>query len=112
VDPFPSDMLIAASYCAFGAAGAAFSVSDASRDPRVASHPKREALRAYCGVPILRADGSMFGTLCHYDVSPHPVLDETVAAMERVARMLVSSLSAVPLEGVPQEICPSHSIGA
>jgi CheY-like chemotaxis protein len=94
-DTFPPDMQIAASYCVFvKATGASFSVSDAAHDPRVASHPKRHELRAYCGVPVMRDDGSIFGTLCHYDQTPHPVLEGTIAAMERVARMLGPALGA------------------
>ncbi len=78
-----------ASYCALvRTAGAPFAVSDALADPRVATHPKRATLRSYCGVPIFREDGSLFGTLCHYDEQPQLEDGATVSAMQRIALLL------------------------
>lgn len=93
-DRFPLDTPVSASYCALvQAGGVAFSMEDSARDARVEGHPKRESLRSYCGVPLFREDGSLFGTLCHYDEQPHVVEDATVAAMEQVAELLVPALS-------------------
>ena len=47
-----------------------FSVADAAADPHTAAHPARDAVRAYCGVPLLTAEGELLGTLCHYDLLP------------------------------------------
>ena len=30
----------------------------------------RDAVPAYCGVPILTPEGELIGTLCHYDLVP------------------------------------------
>jgi CheY-like chemotaxis protein len=88
-DTFRLDVPVDASYCGLVRdAGAPFVVADALEDPRVQTHPKRSTLRSYCGVPIYRPDGSMFGTLCHYDRDPHPVEEATVAAMKRIADLL------------------------
>ena len=49
-------------------------MEDADLDGRVVDHPKRPVVKAYCGVPIPRTDGSIFGTICHFDFDP--VIDE------------------------------------
>jgi len=87
-DSFP-DTPVSASYCAYvRSGGGPFTVENAEEDERLRDHPKRKALRAYCGVPIHRLDGSVFGTLCHYDEAPHAIQPETLAAMARVAELL------------------------
>jgi len=93
VDEFPPDMPLAASYCVFvEQTRAAFTVADASEDPRVGDHPKRDQLRSYCGVPLFRADGTIFGSLCHYDPAPRPVDAAALAEMQRVAGLLAPLL--------------------
>lgn len=48
----------------------AFTTVDSLHDRRLAEHPKRAAVRAYCGVPVMDSEGVLLGTLCHYDVVP------------------------------------------
>jgi CheY-like chemotaxis protein len=93
VDASAPDLPIAASYCTYVAsAAAAFHVADAPTDPRVADHSKRQSVRSYCGVPLFRADGSLFGTLCHYDEEPRPLEPAVIAELERVAEKLTAVL--------------------
>jgi GAF domain-containing protein len=47
-----------------------FTTANSLQDPRVRDHPAREAVLAYCGVPIMDAEGTLLGTLCHYDLQP------------------------------------------
>lgn len=67
----------------------AFVTADAMNDARTAAHPAREAVRSYCGLPILAADGGLIGTLCHYDLEPRDPaqldLDLLVAVCAAVA---------------------------
>ena len=94
VDSFTPDLPITASYCSFVRdANAPYSITDSMTDDRVGGHPKRESLRAYCAVPLVRSDGSSFGTLCHYDEAAQPLSSSVVGAMERVARLLTPALS-------------------
>jgi CheY-like chemotaxis protein len=93
VDAFPSTRL-EDSYCVFvEASRTTFATEDSSADPRVATHPKRKVLRSYCGVPLFRADGTVFGTLCHYDPLPHPIDEAAIEQMNQVAQMLAPTLS-------------------
>ena len=92
-DTFPPEVALCASYCALVVrARGAVSVEDALADARTLDHPKRAALRAYCGVPLLRSDGTLFGTVCHYDERPHPVDPATVAALAQLAARLTREL--------------------
>ena len=80
---------VTASYCVFlRETGQLFHTSDALRDERVRSHPQREKIHAYCGVPVLDAQGKLFGSICHFDYQPRIIADEDVDLMEAVALML------------------------
>lgn len=60
-----------ATYCCFVRDGrGSFTTVDALEDPRLAEHLARATVRAYCGVPVMDAEGQLLGTLCHYDVVP------------------------------------------
>ena len=80
---------VTASYCVFlRESGVLFHTSDAMRDDRVRSHPKREQIQSYCGVPVVDARGKLFGSICHFDLEPRIIRDEDVDLMESVARLL------------------------
>jgi GAF domain-containing protein len=80
---------VTASYCVFlRDTGRLFHTSDALRDGRVRTHPQREKVQAYCGVPVLDAKGKLFGSICHFDLTPRIIADEDVNLMEAVAFLL------------------------
>lgn len=45
-----------------------FVTANAMSDPRLSGHPAREVVLSYCGIPIMEPDGTLLGTLCHYDL--------------------------------------------
>lgn len=47
-----------------------FTTANSLTDQRLTDHPAREAVLAYCGVPVMDPSGHLLGTLCHYDVVP------------------------------------------
>ena len=60
-----------ATYCTFVRdSGQPFSTADSQADPRLGTHPARDAVRTYCGVPLMDSEGAVLGTLCHYDLEP------------------------------------------
>lgn len=94
-DGFPLTVTVDDSYCCYVRdSKAPFVVTEASRDERVATHPKRFELQAYCGVPILREDASLFGSLCHYDQSPRVPGEGTVHWLEEFAKRLPPLVAA------------------
>ena len=86
IDPFPLGLPMHASYCVLvRETGAMFVVENAATDPRTADHSKRNDLARYIGVPLFRADRTMFGTICCYDKEPHAISAETRAALAAAA---------------------------
>ncbi len=66
-----SEVAESATYCCYVRdSGGPFVTADAMSDQRTADHPAREAIRAYCGMPVITPEGSLLGTLCHYDTEP------------------------------------------
>ncbi|MCF7700953.1 GAF domain-containing sensor histidine kinase [Loktanella sp. M215] len=72
-------------------------IDDVQDDPLYVNHhcPSRYGFRSYISVPIRRADGSFFGTLCAIDPAPHKLKDDRVLAMFRLfAKLIGESLDA------------------
>jgi GAF domain-containing protein len=87
------DIPVMASYCVFvRAKGETFSTGHAARDERLDAHPKQHVLQAYCGVPLRDEEGTMFGTICHFDFQPMGIADAEVDLMEAVASLLRRAL--------------------
>ena len=72
-------------------------VPDAAQLPHAAAHPfvKATGIRAYAGVPVRRADGSVYGSLCCLSKLPQPQLDERdLRYLDVLARMATNRLAA------------------
>jgi diguanylate cyclase (GGDEF)-like protein/putative nucleotidyltransferase with HDIG domain len=70
-------------------------VVDADQLPLAAGHPFVTAtgIRAYAGVPVRRADGSVYGSLCCLSRLPQPQLDQRdLRYLDVLARMVGSRL--------------------
>ena len=79
------DIPVMASYCVFVRnSGHVFSTPDALQDERVRGHPKRHEVQSYVGVPLLDQDGKMFGSVCHFDIRPVAISDESVHLLEEI----------------------------
>jgi GAF domain-containing protein len=73
-------------------------VTDASALPQAAAHPfmTSTGLRAYAGVPVRRADGSLFGSLCCISRRPQPDLRERdLRYLAVLARMAAKRLAEI-----------------
>lgn len=91
------DIPVLASYCVFvRSSGTQFCVEDATKDERVASHPKRIEVQSYCGVPLLDRFGKMFGTMCHFDIAPNQaVTAEDIELMEQMGSLLEDEIEGL-----------------
>jgi CheY-like chemotaxis protein len=89
IDAFPLGLMIAASYCVLvRSEGRTCAIENAAVDLRTATHPKRDELASYIGVPVYRPDGKMFGTLCSYDARPLTIDDRVREAIEAATRQI------------------------
>ena len=82
-------------YCGIACATAApFVTSDAREDHRLESHPARESMISYCGVPIRSRSGIPWGTLCHFDLRPRLAPPGEATHLETVAPIFAAWLTA------------------
>jgi hypothetical protein len=89
LNSFPEDATVSSSYCARVRESAQpFVMPDAALDPTVADHPARHTVLSYCGVPLHRANGEFYGTLCSYDVVPRFFQGTAVQRLMHVASTL------------------------
>jgi hypothetical protein len=80
-------------YCSIvGAAAEPFTTPDAASDARLDAHPARESTLAYCGVPLVGADGMPLGTLCHFDLVPRPVPHGEIPVLLAAASLLLPAV--------------------
>ena len=70
-----------------------FHVDDAPGDGSLSTHPARESVQSYAGVPIRLPDGRILGTLCHFDGRPRILPPSELKLLEEVAPLLVSWLA-------------------
>jgi GAF domain-containing protein len=96
LDAFPLGLPIEASYCVLvRESGASCTIEDAATDPRTTTHPKRDELAAYVGVPVYDADGKMFGTLCSYDAVPQALGSRVQALLQKAAERVQAMLAVM-----------------
>lgn len=85
-----------ATYCCYARdARGVFTTVDALQDARLATHVAREAVRSYCGIPVMTPEGEILGTLCHYDIVPRDPARIDLPLLLRVASALAQA-NAVP----------------
>lgn len=86
-------------------------IADTLRDPASALLPStvQMGVRAYVGVPVLRSDGTVFGTLCGLDPSPRAVAADTVAWMQILAGLLVFHIERDDLKRRKDELIDAAS---
>lgn len=87
------DLPVLESYCVYVRdASARFRTDDSPRDARTKGHAKRETVQSYCGIPIMAADGTLWGTICHFDYDPVPFGEDEVALLEALAPMVMRAI--------------------
>ena len=72
-------------------------IDDVAEDPVYVNHhcPARYGFRSYVSVPIRRADGTFFGTLCAIDPAPRTLNEDRTLSMFRLfAKMIGEILDA------------------
>ncbi|MFL6693129.1 MAG: GAF domain-containing protein [Ramlibacter sp.] len=91
------DTPLEASYCIYVRQNRGpFLVADSLRDERVRGHAKQPTVRSYCGVPLIDAQGWMYGSVCHFDFEPHPLQESDVLLLEEVAHLLSRDAQGMP----------------
>lgn len=79
-----------------GGAVAPLAIGHASTDPRFAGHPGLAlyGIESYIAVPLIRRDGSYFGTLCALDPRPADLTEDDVDIFRLLADLIAFELEA------------------
>jgi len=82
------------------ASGRGVHIDDVAADPEWRRHPTPAlyGFRSYISWPILRGDGSFFGTLCAIDPASRTGLARLVPQMEAYAQIIADALDRLSLE--------------
>ena len=84
-----ADVIWNDAYCRMTTAnGLPLIVTDSLQDERLSEHPVRGSLRFYCGIPLRTPDDKPLGTLCHYDLAPQVLQDETFERLMSVRTLV------------------------
>ena len=90
-----------ATYCCYVRDGkGVFTTADSLLDDRLRAHPAREVYQCYTGVPIMDPEGTLMGTLCHYDVVARDPDQLNLPLMFQIASKLAGMPSFPNLTGV------------
>lgn len=78
------------------ASGEAIWFSDYRQDQKRCDSPipAMHGFRSYISVPVVLADGRVFGTLCTLDPDPRPVTDEILHAMRALGAVVAEQIGA------------------
>ena len=88
-----SDNPMLETYCSvLDESRAPFALEDSATDARVTTHLARDRVISYCGVPVLDPDGSVVGSLCHFDLRPRIVPRAEIPIMEAVAPLVFETI--------------------
>ena len=84
-----AEMPESATYCCFVRdSKGMFTTADSLLDRQVTSHPARDLYQCYTGVPIMDAEGTLMGTICHYDVVPRDAAQLDLPLVLQIASKL------------------------
>lgn len=72
-------------------------INNATRDWRALELAQTATVIAYCGLPLRRPDGSIFGTLCHYDYVPRDIDATELATLGAASLILNATLNKIAI---------------
>jgi len=89
---FLAEVPLGESFCQFVLREQRFETQDSAQDRRLDGHPHQGVMRSYFGLPLSRQPGTIYGTLCHFDLAPMVIADSEIALLEAVSPLLLLHL--------------------
>ena len=68
-----SEIPLADSFCQYVMRDGGFVTTTSATDDRLDGHPYKGVMNSYVGLPLTKADGELFGTLCHFDFAEQTI---------------------------------------
>lgn len=90
------------SFCQFAIRDGLFRTENSAWDPRLDGHPAQGFINSYHGFPLVAADGSVLGTICHFDEAALALDDESFELLRLVAQILVDYLPNTGADFAPK----------
>ena len=87
-----SEVPLGDSFCQFVLQDNGFNTVNSADDARLLGHPYQGVLNSYFGLPLSRKAGTIYGTLCHFDVEPMMIPDGEIPLLEAVSPVLMDQL--------------------
>jgi GAF domain-containing protein len=76
------------SFCQFALREGFFRTAKTTGMDDLKGHPYQGVIESYVGLPLVKVQGEVFGTLCHFDFAERPLSDDEFTFLQRVARLL------------------------
>ena len=87
-----SEVPLGDSFCQFVMRDNGFNTANSGNDARLLGHPYQGVVNSYFGLPLSRKAGTIYGTLCHFDVEPMMIPDSEIPLLEAVSPVLMDQL--------------------
>ena len=88
----PAPVQLAQSFCQVTLRDGPLNTSDSGPDKRFDDKTYQGVIKSYVGLPLSRAPGTFFGTLCHYDFAEQPIDNEEFEFLQKAAVVLAKIL--------------------
>lgn len=87
-----SEIALGDSFCQFVMKEGGFQTANSGEDARLSNHAYRGIMNSYFGLPLSRKPGTIYGTLCHFDVEPMAISADEIPLLEAVSAELMAHL--------------------
>ncbi len=77
------------------ATGQPLVINNAAQEARLLQSAQTAPIKSYCGLPLHRPDGSIFGTLCHYDFQPRDISPAELEVQQTASHLLSATLNNI-----------------
>ncbi len=82
------------SLCHLAVRDGEFDTQDARLDPEVSPSGFRRVMISYVGFPLVKPNGELYGTFCHFDLVPREVSEEEIEFLGVAVEVLQGYISA------------------
>lgn len=76
------------SFCQFVLKDGVFQTTNTSTDTRLLGHKYQGVVGSYHGLPLVDNFGELYGTICHFDVQAHDLIDHEFEVLKQAAKVL------------------------
>ena len=88
----PAPVALLKSFCQVALKDGQLVTSDSGLDARLDGKTYQGIIKSYVGLPLSHSQGTLFGTLCHYDFSEQSIDDDEFAFLQQAAVALSKTL--------------------